>query len=222
MNRTGELTDWLRQIDGLQQPHKQSSQQLTVLWLFQPYRVRESQFSAAVVVLVSTWATCPSQRKGTRYASALPRRPVRPADWGVGMTLCIAAVADGGNSIVTVSDVQFEVAGVCLKTKSGKFGASCAREYRTVKEELGHREVQIRRWAEGFTTIAEALKSDRPDRMVFVGDASMLQPGDHAILLANYPPKERLKFGAEKLVALRLQIKELEQDLRRVGEWPVA
>ncbi len=93
--------------------------------------------------------------------------------------------------------------------------------YRIAKDDLRHREQQIKHWAEGFDSIAEALRSERPDRMVFVGDAEALRPGDNAIAMTDVPTKERLQFTASKVVTERSRVAALEQDLRGLGEWPV-
>ena len=44
-----------------------------------------------------------------RYSWPDPRRKPRPSDWGLGMTLCIAAVAGSGQAIMLLSDTRFSL-----------------------------------------------------------------------------------------------------------------
>jgi hypothetical protein len=39
------------------------------------------------------------------------RQPITPGDWGLGMTVCIAAISDGGDSLVTASDRMYSWGG---------------------------------------------------------------------------------------------------------------
>lgn len=93
--------------------------------------------------------------------------------------------------------------------------------YREAKDDLAHREQQIKGWAEGFESIAAALRTATPERMVFAGDASHLVPGDHPIRLHDIPTKARLKESTAFLADLRSRVSGLEADLRQLGEWPI-
>lgn len=96
-------------------------------------------------------------------------------------------------------------------------------QYRAAKDDWAHRKEQARQWADGFEAIAVALRSETPEGMVFIGEAD---PGAvrsivHAIPVADFPPKDRLKYSVAKLAAARQRVVELESALRSVGEWPV-
>jgi hypothetical protein len=94
--------------------------------------------------------------------------------------------------------------------------------YRAVKDDLTHRQAQIGIWAEGFAAMAEALRSDTPERMVFVGPSpDAYRPGDHPVPVDDYPEKARLLFSVAKAAEARLGLAELERQLRSVGDWPV-
>lgn len=100
--------------------------------------------------------------------------------------------------------------------------ARALEDYRIAKDDLQHREVQLRQWAEGFTALAEALRSDSPERIAFAGDVAQLRPGDHAITLDPVVDQARIKQAVSRVALLRRRVSELEADLRKVGAWPQA